>query len=322
MPHLTAVERQQIFLHKKQGYSLRDIAKMLDRHVSAISRELRRNSMSDGSYYPKQANHKAYVRWKQRKVPHKKIRQDHELERFIREKLQLYWSPETIAGVWNKEHTERGVNVLTVYRYVYSRFGCGLWQYLESQREKPRKRRPQAKRALIPNRSWIETRPELADTRTRLGDYEGDLIVSVKDDRAVILTTICKTSRLLMARLLPNKKPWAVMRALQKLLRDKPQETLTLDNGIEFREHQQLGFPTYFCHPYSSWEKGQVEYANRLIRRDFPKKTRLSGITPRQLARVIFKINNLPRKCLNWDTPAQVFARLLKNSPQGVAFTM
>lgn len=296
---------------------------MLNRSPSTISRELKRNSMQDQSYHPCKANHKSYVRWKYRKVPSKKIRQDDQLERFIRKKLkEKQWSPETISGMWNKAHPDRKVHFLTIYRYVYSGLGCGLWQHLDSKREKPKKRKPRAKRALIPNRVWIEDRPDVVDERERLGDYEGDLIVSQKDDRAVILTMICRTTRLIMAKRLHNKKPKPVAQAMKQLLSQKPQETLTMDNGIEFREHQSLNISTYFCHPYSSWQKGQIEYANRLIRRYFPKKTKLSDVSPQKLASVIHKLNNTPRKCLDWETPVEAFARLSSNSSSSVAFTM
>ena len=322
MAHLKKAERQEIYLHRKKGYSIRSIADMLGKDPSTISRELKRNSMQDGSYHPSKADHKAYVRWKYRKTPSKKIRKDNKLEDYIKKKLKAGWSPETIAGVWSKKHPDRKVNCRTIYRYAYSGFGCGLWQYLDSKRERPKKRKPKAKRALIPNRTWIEERPAEAEERKRLGDYEGDLIVSRKDDRAVILTIICRTTRLVMAKKLHNKKPKPVAQAMKQLISQKPQKTLTMDNGIEFREHQTLDIPTYFCHPYSSWEKGQVEYANRLIRKSFPKKTKLSEVSPQKLASVIHRINHTPRKCLNWETPAQAFARLLSNSSSSVAFTM
>jgi len=312
MQHLTKTERQEIFLLKKKGYSFRNIAKALERSPSTISREIRRNSVED-SYTPKKAQHKSYVRWKYRKPYLKKIRQNDELECFIREKLRLDWSPETIAEVWNKEN-EVNISPLTIYKYVYSTFGCNLTNCLYSKRKRRKKRRPKMKRVLIPNRIWIEKRPRAVRKRNRSGDYEGDLIVSRKDDRTVIATLVCRSSRMLMATLLPNKKPTIVCRAMRVLLDKKPLKTVTLDNGVEFREHRELGCSTYFCHPYSSWEKGSIEYANRLIRRYFPKRTKLSEITPKQLAIVVDRINHTPRKCLDWKTPAEVFAKLSSNS--------
>ena len=324
MPYkqFTKAERNELFLLKKKGYSNKDIAEVLGRHPSTISRELKRNSTKKNGYYPESAERKAYYRRKYKKQPSKKIRQDTELEDYIRKKLKVGWSPETIAGVWNKHKSDKTVHFFTIYRYIYSKFGCGLWQYLDSKRDRPKKRRPKAKRALIPNRIWIDDRPDIVDEKNRLGDYEGDLIVSRKGDRTAILTMICRATRLVMAKRLHNKKPKPVAQAMKKLLRKKPQETMTLDNGIEFREHQKLSLPTYFCHPYSSWEKGQVEYANRLIRKSFPKKTKLSDVSPQKLASVIHKINNTPRKCLNWETPAQAFARLSNIPLSEIALTM
>lgn len=318
----TKEERNELFLLKKKNYSNKDIAEVLGRNPSTISRELKRNSTKKGGYHPISAERKVYCRKKHKKKPSKKIRQNNELESYIRKKLKTGWSPETIAGVWSKEHPNEKITCRTIYRYIYSKFGCGLWQYLDSKREKPKKRKPKAKKELIPNRTWIEERPAEVEKRKRLGDYEADLIVSRKDDRAAILTIICRTTRLVMAKKLHNKKPKPVARAMKKLISKKPQETLTMDNGIEFREHQSLDISTYFCHPYSSWEKGQIEHANKLIRKYFPKKTKLSDVSPQKLASVIHRINHTPRKCLNWETPAQAFARLSKQPLSEIALTM
>jgi IS30 family transposase len=269
-------------------------------------------------YTPKKAQHKSYARWKYRKPYLKKIRQNDELEYFIRKKLKLHWSPEQISGVWNQRN-EVNISPLTIYKYIYSVFGCELSDCLYSKRERRKKCKPKAKRQLIPDRIWIENRPKVAEKRRRLGDYEGDLIVSRRGDLTVIATLICRSSRMLLATILPNKKPVIVCRAMRKMLSDKPLETVTLDNGVEFREHRQLGCETYFCHPYSSWEKGSIEYANRLIRRYFPKKTELAEINPKQLAFVVHRINHTPRKCLNWETSAEVFAKLSSIS-KSVAF--
>ena len=172
---------------------------------------------------------------------------------------------------------------------------------------------------LIPNRTWIEARERVVEQRSRGGDFEGDLIVSKRGDRSVLATLICRSSRFLFARKLPNKKPRVVCGALREFVAKQVLRTITLDNGVEFRDHESLGCKTYFCHPYSSWEKGSIEYANRLLRRYFPKKTKLASIQPEQLAFVVHRINHTPRKCLNWKTPAEVFAKLSSTS-KSVAF--
>ena len=316
MKHITKTERQEIFLLKEKGYSLRKIAKALNRDPSTISRELKRNSTRNG-YIPESAQQKSYARWKYRKPNLKKIRESSGMEDFIRRKIRSGWSPEQVAGVWNNSQLPK-ISPLTIYKYVYSSFGCDLSPYLYSKRWHPKKRKPKAERALIPNRVWIDERPEEAGKRGRAGDYEGDLIVSKKKDKTVILTMICRASRLLLATKLPDKKPQTVIDAMQKLLSGRTLETVTLDNGAEFQKHEELPCPTYFCHPYSSWEKGQIEYANRLIRRFFPKKSRLAKIKPKRLKKVIKHLNNLPRKCLNWKTPYEVFNSFVK-IPKSVA---
>ena len=86
-----------------------------------------------------------------------------------------------------------------------------------------------------------------------------------------------------------------------------PQKTLSVDSGIEFKGHEKFGIPTYFCHPYSSWEKGGVEYSNRLLRRHFPKKTLLAQYSPKLISLAVVAINHTPRKCLGFKTPYEVF---------------
>jgi len=165
MSHLTKHERNEIMLLYEKSYSLRDIAKVLERSPSTISREVRRNAVK-GQYKAGKAQFKAYQRWRSCKKPMKKIRNDNELEHYVREKLELLWSPQRIAGSRGKRNPTRKVSHVTVYAYIYSKFGYGLHYYLYTQRYRPKKRKKcVCKKVLIPHRTLISERPESVASR-------------------------------------------------------------------------------------------------------------------------------------------------------------
>lgn len=140
MTHLTKTDRQEIYLLKRKGYSIREVAKALARSPSTISRELQRNSVHN-EYTPSKADHKSYVRWKYRKPYLKKIIQHPALENYLRQQIIRGWSPEQVAGAWNLSH-EVKISPLTVYKYVYSDYGLGLTKHLLTKRRRRKKTRP------------------------------------------------------------------------------------------------------------------------------------------------------------------------------------
>lgn len=243
----------------------------------------------------------------------KKIRQNNRLEEYITEKLRAGWSPEQVAGRWSKEQ-DGSIARCSIYRYLHSSFGWKLKRHLP-HRGKKWKRGKKQEKVLIPHRTWIDARPRIIGERKRFGHYEGDTIVSRRGDKTSLLTILEKMSRYLLVEKVANKQSEQIQQTIAATISGLPIYTITFDNGVEFAHHYKLSCDTYFCHPYSSWEKGQVEYANRLIRRFFPKKTLLKNISQEQLQIAIEKINNTPRKCLNWNTPQEVFLAHLKNPP-------
>ena len=310
MTQLSKTERQEIYLLREREYSLREIAKAIGRSPSTVSRELSRNKVN-GEYNPKKAQMKSYQRRYWVITESQKIRSHPVLVSYIEENLKRRhpWSPETIAACWNRERAPtqgHTITAPTIYKYLYQQ-RPSLCKHLCCKRYKPKKRRNITQRVMIPNRVPITERPEIVEKRERIGDWEGDTIASIKEDKTSILVLhdrasryICvsKTKDLTMKRIVPK---------VRTLLKNKPQHSLTLDNGVEFKGHQRFGIKTFFCQPYASWEKGAVEYSNRLIRRHLPKKTRLKDISPQKLALIVDAINNTPRKCLKYKTPNQVF---------------
>jgi IS30 family transposase len=305
---LEKTERQEIQILKSKGYSLRSIAKALSRSPSTISREIKRNQIK-GEYLAIKAHKKQYQRRYYCKKNLKKIRSHPDLEAYIRQKIKEDWCPYTIAEMWTRapENTSQTtISHLTIYKYIYSNFAIGFTKFLYSQRVRPKKReQKKTKRNLIPNRVWIDDRPNIINNRERIGDVEVDFICSRKNDKTHILTMIDPKSRLLKAVKVSNRKPKKILKHLKIMTQEFQAKSATFDNDIGFTQHQKLSIPTYFCRPYSSWQKGQIEYANRLIRRHIPKKTCLKNISQHQIDHIVHNINHTPRKCLNFLTPLQ-----------------
>ena len=159
----------------------------------------------------------------------------------------------------------------------------------------------------------IDERPEIVDGRSRVGDWEGDTVVG-KGRTGYVLTNVDRASRYTVARKLERQTAQSVEEAMYDAMRRMPQakrQTQTFDNGKEFARHEtialRLKLAVYFAHPYSSWERGANENTNGLLRQYLPKSRDFSTLTPAELARYTWQLNNRPRKCLSYRTPAEVF---------------
>jgi transposase, IS30 family len=310
MAQLTKLDRQEIEYYLKKDYGPTMIGFMIKRSKSVVSTEIKRNSVN-GVYNAEKAHMKAYQRRYWVMTESQKIRSQPELVEYIEVKLKQLnpWSPETIAARWNQERAPTAgftITFPTIYEYLYLH-RPSLCKYLCQKRFKKKRHKNTTQRVMIPNRVPITERPKIVEKRERIGDWEGDTIASVKDDKTAILVLHDRASRYIRVSKTKDITKKRMIPKVKKLLKNLPQQTLTLDNGIEFKGHQHFGIQTFFCQPYASWEKGAVEYSNRLIRRHFPKKTRLQAISPQKLALIVHAINNTPRKCLKYKTPHQVF---------------
>jgi len=310
MKQLKKTDRQEIGLYLDKGHSHRSIAKMLKRPPSTISREIKRNSVN-GKYDAEKAQMKSYQRryWVAKEAPRLWDQRWKSFREFLEEKLSQEhpWSPAQICGYWSLLHPHMTIAPSTIYRFI-DRWEYRLQKYLPHQRYRwKRKKNGTPKRNLIPNRVWIDDRPEEVDSRESLGHWEGDTLGSMRGETDNILGSIERKSRYLIATIMPNRKPSLSAQKLKQWNKQYHFQSLTLDSGIEFQQHEKIGCDTFFCHPYSSWEKGQVEYAMRLLRRLVPKKTSLKNITEKQLQQFVDQLNHTPRKCLKWKTPHQVF---------------
>lgn len=317
--HFKQNERDEIAILLKKDYSLRDIGYALGRSPSSVSREIKFNSVN-GVYDPRKAKHKARVRRKKSKYQCMKIREHPWLEEYVENKMKTYWTPEQIAGRLKQERGETIISAKSIYEYLYSIHGQHLCQYLtykQYQKRKGQTRKRGWAGGTIKNRVFIDDRPEIVNERIRFGDFEADTLGAIKTDKETLTGMAERLSRFILLRKVARLK-YAVdgfnksLSPYQKII-----QSVTLDNGVENHRHEELKTKTYFCHPYHSWEKGTVENLFGRLRRFIPKKSSLKNYSPKKISVIMDIMNNTPRKCLNFRTPAEVFNEQLNLS--GVA---
>lgn len=298
---LTWHDRNIIENMSKASKSQKEIAQVLGVSPATISRELKRN-FHLLKYCAIAAELFALIRrfWakKKRKLTKKHIA-------ILHEHLQLKESLECIANTVLKGI----ICTQTLYNYMHQN---GLHKLLFFGR-KYRRRGAVSYKGQIKNRVSIECRPEEANARNRLGDWEGDLIVGA-NHKGAILTLVDRTSKFLLAKKLKSREADATSNAIIETLKNNEMQTLTLDNGREFASHEKvsksLGVDVYFAHPYAPQERGTNENTNRLLRRFFPKGTDLRKVSKQRLAKAVSILNNRPRKGLGWLSPIEITKRL------------
>lgn len=304
--HLTSAERKELSILHNKGYSMRAIAKTMKRSHSTISRELNSRKMKTGDYDACKAQQKAQNKRRFSKYQGMKVRSDPEIENYIREKIQLKWSPEKIAGSLSLEKRIR-IGKDAIYTYLYSAHGQDLCHLLYRKRYRKRKRRKKkTKHEIIKDRVFIDERPQYINQRKRFGHYEGD---TMGRPRKVSPQTLVVLRERLSRKIFVTKVSQLkyAINGFRYLLHGNKVYSLTLDNGVENARYKDLNVSTYFCDPYSSWQKGSVENAIGLLRRFIPKKADLKDFSEKQIQEFVDTINNTPMKALGFKTPNQVF---------------
>lgn len=300
MKKATKITRQERFdirsmLDLKQ--SIRWIAKQLGRSPNSISREVADNS-TNGWYDPIKADAKVRKKRRETRLKWNKIENIRAMKRFIIAKIKQHWNPDEISGYMKKNRLPFYASKTAIYEWLYSAWGQQYCKYLYSERYRPRKQKHKKKKIPIPNRIPLQMRPKEANKRVQAGHWEGDAIVSCKSGKGGAAVAQERKSRLLMAKVIRNLKPAPYAKKIKLMLNGKKSLSMTFDNGIENRNHEDIGIDTYFCDPYSSWQKGGIENGNKMIRRYFPKGTDFSKVKQRQMDKVISIINNKPRRSL------------------------
>lgn len=307
------MEQKEIFLLLNKGYNKSDIAKTLNRSHTSIGREIKRNS-SNGIYNPHRAAQKARNRRKCSKYQGMKVRDHPELEEYIKEKLKLLWTPEDISGRLKEKDTHiTYISSKGIYKWLYSVFGQRYCKYLTKKRHHRRgRKKKRVKKDMIPNRTGIEYRPLAANERKEYGHLEGDTIVSAKryKSKVSLLVIVDRKSRYVRLRKILNLKPLTGRLAMEEVISGLHFKTLTLDNGIENKDHEiladNMNIDVYFCDPYSSWQKGSVENVNGVIRRFIPKGANIADYSDEEIQIIENYLNHKPKKCLGYKTPYEV----------------
>lgn len=313
--HLTLEERYHIQACKKLGYVQKDIAKEIGVHPSTISRELKRNSSSQMKRYTASKaeqianDRRMYASRKSNKKINKSV------EKLIVKYIKEDWSPEQVSHAALKLKYHIDISFVRIYQFIeQDRLkGGNLHTHLRFYNKKRRIKYGTANSmTLIKQRVSIEQRPSIVNDKSRVGDFEIDTIIG-ENRKGVITTAVDRASSFTKISMPTSKKASDVRSEVKRILlpfKDKI-FTVTSDNGLEFADHvsvsKSLDCDWYFCHPYSSWERGLNEHTNGLIRQYIPKGTSFENITANDIKRIENKLNNRPRKSLNWKTPNEVF---------------
>jgi len=287
------------------------MGRRLNRSHSSISRELRRNLWCGKHYYVRSAQ-EMYERRLKRRAQRFRLKNQN-VRDYLRKKLPLGWTPELIAG--RLKHYDPGHYVCheSIYQYIYKE-AQELIRFLPRKHARRRTKHPYRTTAeRIKNRVSIHLRPPAVNARWVVGHWESDSVVG-GDRQCGLNVMVERATRLTHISRLKNKTAKETQKAIVRRLAKHPpslRQSITYDNGSENVQHQQindkLNSRSYFCEPYHSWEKGSVEQTNGLIRRPYPKGTDFSKVTPAELNALEKRLNNRPRKCLNYQTPYEAF---------------
>ena len=317
---LSLSDRIEIYRLHAGGKSQRQIAVIVGRSVSTVSRELRRNSKPShqwtGGYDPQRA-HLLTARRHARGRAHK-LQRFPALRKEVLTRLAQGWSPEQIAGRMARQQGCAPISYESIYRYIYWRswsFNGTLHRLLPRHKYRRGYRRETARwsKAAILHRASIHDRPASVQGRCEPGHWEADLMSFSKQGQLLLVIHERQSRRTLLLRQTSKTAP-GVAASLATLLRRLPTHccrSITFDNGQEFSQHYRLhekyGIATWFCDTHSPWQKGGIENAIGRFRRLLPRKTDLALLTPNHLTQYVHRYNTTPRKCLGFRTPNEVF---------------
>ena len=308
--HLTINERESILVMKEKSMTMREIGSAIGRSASTISRELRRNSRPRAGYSASYAQ-EAYWKRRSRCQRSRRLRSG-ETRETVLSLLNAYWSPEQISQRLRREGGAIQLGVSTICRAIES----GL---LPRGIKKKLRTRPYHKpsggrtgKLSVPHN--IRERPEAANQRKEIGHWESDTVRGSRHS-GYIVTQVDRKSRYLVAVKIPDGRSETFMQATIAAMRGIPVKTFTTDNGKEFAAHELLtrtfGAEVYFCDPSAPGQRGTNENTNGLLRQFFPKRSSFAKVSQSDVDRAVMLLNSRPRKCLQWETPQEVFLREL-----------
>ena len=301
--HLKQCDRDRIEALLDAGHKQEEIAGVLGFDAGAISREINRRKQKDGHYKATVANHKANVKRSNSKYQGMKIEKHSELKQQIIAGLIAKRSPDEIAGRMKREKQKVRVRANAIYKWLYSPFGQPYCRYLCTKRYKKRKQKKKTKREMIPNRVSLRKRPK------RGVHAEGDLFVSSRSSgsqRSGAIVVV-SGSNLMLGKMIENKKPRVMTEAVNTMIETVFIDDITMDNGMENRDHEKFDVPAYFCDPHAPWQKPDVEREIGLLRKWFIKRgTNLDGVSDEDLQRFLHVLNHKWRKSLGYQSAYEV----------------
>lgn len=316
-------EREEISRGIAAGLAIRAIARCLGRSPSTISREIARNGGKQ-AYRATRADKKA---WERALRPKRcRLACSEQLRWLVTQKLAMQWSPEQIAGWLRREYPgDPGMRISheAIYRslFIQSRgvLKKELTAHLRTRRQMRLAKGAQTRtgQGQILDMISIRERPAEAEDRAVPGHWEGDLLAGANDTN--IVTLVERHSRFTMLVKLARRDSATVVAALAERISTLPEElrrSLTWDQGKEMARHRSFTIATdlqvYFCDPRSPWQRGSNENTNGLLRQYFPRTTNLALVSQDQLDAVAMKLNQRPRKTLDFETPADRLHRVLQ----------
>lgn len=305
--HLTVEERDRLAQLRNAKFNQEEIARALGRSASTVSRELRRNR-TGSEYYPGTAQRMAEERRRERPLTRKM--DVPEINAAVRAGLAQEWSPQQIVGRLAKKEGEGSVSHETIYAWIKQSEDRPHW---ESHLRHRGKRPSRPKKPGLPGVACIRNRPQVIEQRLRLGDFEGDTVLGPPGTGG-LATLVDRKSRFTIIVKVQSKNADHVQDKIKQRLKELEAErchSITFDNGTEFahchRLEKHLGLKLYFADPGCPYQRGTNENTNGLIRQYFPKGTDFRDISHCQVRQAENKLNNRPRECLGFRTPAEVF---------------
>jgi IS30 family transposase len=322
MGRLTQYDREQIEYYFRLGFSIREIARKIGRDHSVVVRELKRNRSPHFAYEATKATY--FSARRATKTNKRKLLKSEVLREWVVTKLKDSWSPEQIAGrLKNQPPDELKGKTLSheaIYQYIYEE---EPYLYHKLRRAHPdrwkRYARKPRKKITIPAKVSIHERPVAIDERIELGHFESDSMLckgrkvglSVQYERAIQLVRIHQ-----IQGFSATETKEALKQTLESLPDNLP-KSITFDNGTEGAKHHEIAneyqLQTYFCDTYAAWQKGGVENMNGLLRQYLPRKLELQTVTREQLYDIQERLNNRPRKKLNYQTPNEKLTEYKKS---------
>jgi len=325
---LSDLEREDISRMLSQKCSFRSIAKILNRNVSTISREIGAGGCNKYTYRAIKAQNRARRNSAKRKAGKYRLSNNLSLWKYIRQKLRKKWSPRQIAEELEKDYPlnmEMRISPEAIYTYIYVLPRGTLKKELLACLRQNHKRRHKQSRGVrferkIEDMLSIEERPKEVEDRIIPGHWEGDLIVG-KNNRSALGTLVERTTRTTILIPVKNREAETIAKAFAREVKKLPRQmklSMTYDQGREMASHKLFtnitGIKVYFAHPRSPWERGTNENTNGLIRQFFPKGTDFNKVSGYEVKKVQDLLNGRPRQALNFQKPYEVFNQLINNA--------